>query len=614
MRLYKKLLSVTAILLTMILIVSVIPMFAYAGTGQKMSEDGKNLIKAYEGCKLTAYKATESEEYYTIGWGHYGADVKQGQTITQAEADALFDKDIVVYEDYVNKFCEKNSVTLTQHQFDAMVSLTYNCGYNWTRRRWQCSSCKKNIYSDTKPTKCTNSGCSSTSFNENNLVFFNYLTSGNYTANEISLEFLDWSTAGGVVLKGLYNRRQSEAALFLTPDDTPIEIWEASLSLNFRKTAGLSGEVFVENEYINNGTRLIITAKKTVDNITWGKTRYCIGDVAREGWCALKSNTTTYAVYRYGSLTAKPTTTTAKPTTSTTKPTTTTAKPTTSTTKPTTATTTTTTTTPIPTEPPFEYTTMYPSAALRDFCNIYSETDDKALSTAANKVNNYLRQCELTLNQNQFDALVSLYISTECDLAASQIGTLIKDGISDITFSELKDAFIAAGGDQKRRLYEAEIFNIDGLYEIRKVTVDEGITLKIRADITTSSDKLGYFDNGDIMLVTQTKNDNLGNTWAQVFHNGISGWSALTYSGDVHTTLVGGSLTENALIYPDAIIGDVNNDSKINGKDVLLLRKYIIGLDDSANIVAADCNFDNKVNGKDVLILRKYIIGLIKEF
>ena len=218
------------------------------------------------------------------------------------------------------------------------------------------------------------------------------------------------------------------------------------------------------------------------------------------------------------------------------------------------------------------------------------------------------------MNQNQFDALVSLYISTECDLTASQIGTLIKDGISDITFSELKAAFIAAGGDQKRRLYEAEIFNIDGLYEIRKVTVDEGITLKIRADITTSSDKLGYFDNGDIMLVTQTKNDNLGNTWAQVFHNGISGWSALTYSGDVHTTLVGGSLTENALIYPDAVIGDVNNDSKINGKDVLLLRKYIIGLDDSANIVAADCNFDNKVNGKDVLILRKYIIGLIKEF
>ena len=605
MHLYKKLLSAVAVMLAMILVVSVVPMFAYAGTGQNISEDGKNLIKAYEGCKLTAYKATATEEYYTIGWGHYGADVKEGQTITQAEADALFDTDIVEYEDYVNKFCEKNNVKLTQHQFDAMVSLTYNCGGNWTRRRWKCSSCGNNIYNDTKPTKCTKSGCSGTSFTENNFVFFNYLTSGDYTDNEISLEFLDWSTAGGVTLKGLYNRRQSEAALFLTPDDTPIEIWEASLSLNFRKTAGTSGEIFVEGEYINNGTRLIITAKKTADNITWGKTRYCIGNVAREGWCALKSSSTTYAVYKFGSLTAKPTTTTT-----TAKPTTTTAKPTTATT----ATTTVTTTIPVPTEPPFEYTTMYPSTAIRDFCNIYSETDDEALSAAAGKVNNYLRQCELTLNQNQFDALVSLYISTECDFSTSQIGTLIKDGVSDITFSELKEAFVAAGGNQKRRIYEAEIFITDGLYEIHRVSVDEGVTLKIRADMTTSSDKVGYFDNGDIMFVTETKEDSLGNLWAKVFHDGVSGWSALTYSGDVHTALIGGSLKENTLIYPDAVIGDVNDDGKINGKDVLLLRKYIIGLDDTANAIAADCNFDNKVNGKDVLLLRKYIIGLVKEF
>lgn len=59
--------------------------------------------------------------------------------------------------------------------------------------------------------------------------------------------------------------------------------------------------------------------------------------------------------------------------------------------------------------------------------------------------------------------------------------------------------------------------------------------------------------------------------------------------------------------------GDVNTDGKINGKDVLALRKYIVSLDDNIDTDNADCNKDGKINGKDVLQLRKYIIGLVKE-
>ena len=61
----------------------------------KISENGKNLIKKYEGCRLTAYFCPSG--ILTIGWGHTG-DVKEGQTITQSEADRLFDLDIQKYE------------------------------------------------------------------------------------------------------------------------------------------------------------------------------------------------------------------------------------------------------------------------------------------------------------------------------------------------------------------------------------------------------------------------------------------------------------------------------------------------------------------------------------
>lgn len=47
-----------------------------------------------EGFEDTAYKPVESEEYYTIGYGHYGRNVRQGQTITEAEARELLKQDI----------------------------------------------------------------------------------------------------------------------------------------------------------------------------------------------------------------------------------------------------------------------------------------------------------------------------------------------------------------------------------------------------------------------------------------------------------------------------------------------------------------------------------------
>ncbi|MEE1024635.1 MAG: dockerin type I domain-containing protein, partial [Acutalibacteraceae bacterium] len=62
------------------------------------------------------------------------------------------------------------------------------------------------------------------------------------------------------------------------------------------------------------------------------------------------------------------------------------------------------------------------------------------------------------------------------------------------------------------------------------------------------------------------------------------------------------------------MIGDVNSDMAVNGKDVLTLRKYIVGIVDSFSINTqnADVNNDGNINGKDVLMLRKALIGLVE--
>ena len=60
----------------------------------KTSNNGLLFIKRHEGCRLRAYKCFAHEKYYTIGYGHYGQDVKAGMTITQAQADELLKKDL----------------------------------------------------------------------------------------------------------------------------------------------------------------------------------------------------------------------------------------------------------------------------------------------------------------------------------------------------------------------------------------------------------------------------------------------------------------------------------------------------------------------------------------
>ena len=140
------------------------------------SSKGVSLIKQFEGCRLKAYKCPAG--VLTIGYGHT-AGVKEGDTITQEQADDYLRNDLAKYEKAVMNY--NGIYHFNQNQFDALVSFTYNCGIG----------------------------------NLKNLT-----QSGKRTLAQISTKLLLYNKAGGVVLRGLQRRRAAEKELFDTPIKT----------------------------------------------------------------------------------------------------------------------------------------------------------------------------------------------------------------------------------------------------------------------------------------------------------------------------------------------------------------------------------------------------------
>lgn len=81
------------------------------------------LVKKYEGCRLVSYKCPA--DVWTIGYGHTGG-VKEGQRITQEQAERYLEKDLEKFEKLVMKYWDK--YRWTQNEFDALVSFAYNIG------------------------------------------------------------------------------------------------------------------------------------------------------------------------------------------------------------------------------------------------------------------------------------------------------------------------------------------------------------------------------------------------------------------------------------------------------------------------------------------------------
>lgn len=147
---------------------------------RNLSSIGLNLIKSFEGCKLTAYKCLPTEKYYTIGYGHYGSDVTAGMKITKEQAEELLLQDCKKAIKHVNSFMSKYN--FNQNQFDALVSFAFNVGS------------------------------------------INQLTaSGTRTLEQISSKITAYNKSGGRVIAGLVKRRAKEKELFDTPTSTTVK-------------------------------------------------------------------------------------------------------------------------------------------------------------------------------------------------------------------------------------------------------------------------------------------------------------------------------------------------------------------------------------------------------
>lgn len=136
------------------------------------SQRGIDLIKTFEGLKLTAYVCPAG--VLTIGFGTT-RNVTEGMTITAAEAERLLRDDLREFERGVSQAV---NVPLEQHEFDALIAFTYNVGLGAFRKS----------------------------------TLLRLLNAGDKAG--AAKQFARWNRAGGRVLAGLTRRREAERKLF----------------------------------------------------------------------------------------------------------------------------------------------------------------------------------------------------------------------------------------------------------------------------------------------------------------------------------------------------------------------------------------------------------------
>lgn len=89
----------------------------------KINEKGLEIIRSFEGCRLSAYRC--SAGVLTIGYGHTSG-VYEGMKITQEEAENFLINDLRVFEHHVENFNDKYN--FTSNEFSALVSFAFNVG------------------------------------------------------------------------------------------------------------------------------------------------------------------------------------------------------------------------------------------------------------------------------------------------------------------------------------------------------------------------------------------------------------------------------------------------------------------------------------------------------
>ena len=209
---------------------------------KSISQAGIDLIKQFEGCKLTAYRCPAG--VWTIGYGHTGG-VRPGMTISQEQAETFLRQDLASFEGYVNNpSYVPFTASLTQGQFDALVSFAYNCGQG--RLKELCSGRNATFVGNALP---------------------------------------QYNHGGGAVLPGLVRRRAAEQALYnsnVPPDDhtkktveeIASEVWQGKWGVGEDRKCRLTAAGYNYEEV----QRVVTSMKGPSDG------KKSIDEIAREVW------------------------------------------------------------------------------------------------------------------------------------------------------------------------------------------------------------------------------------------------------------------------------------------------------------------------------------------
>ncbi len=143
----------------------------------KTSTAGLNLIQSFESLRLAAYPDPGSKDGkpWTVGFGSTGPDIGPGTVWTKEQAITRFANDLAKFEQAVSLLVK---VPLTQNQFDALVSFTYNLGVGSLKSSTLLKMLNEGFYA--------NAG----------------------------LQLLRWDKNDGKVMAGLTRRRKAELKLF----------------------------------------------------------------------------------------------------------------------------------------------------------------------------------------------------------------------------------------------------------------------------------------------------------------------------------------------------------------------------------------------------------------
>lgn len=143
----------------------------------KTSPQMIRLIMQWEGFRAKAYRCPAG--VLTVGYGHTGPDVTATTRLTMDEAETMLLSDLGKIEASVTAMARSAGRDLSQHQFDALVSLAFNIGPARLRRSMLWRKIRNNA-----------------------------------PVEEVAREFRRWVHGNGKVLPGLVSRREREAMIY----------------------------------------------------------------------------------------------------------------------------------------------------------------------------------------------------------------------------------------------------------------------------------------------------------------------------------------------------------------------------------------------------------------